>query len=76
MMTIKEQFEQVMTLARKNQKDINKMDFAAKAMTLVAALEDEKNEVDKSVFDCLTDEELRGILGGFIGLVGSLALQD
>lgn len=75
-MTIKEQFEQVMTLARKNQKDINKMDFAAKAMTLVAALEDKKNEVDKSVFDCLTDEELRGILGGFIGLVGSLALQD
>ena len=75
-MTIKEQFEQVMELARKKQKDINKMDFAAKAMTLVAALEDEKNEVDKSVFDCLTDKELRGILSGFIGLVGSLALQD
>lgn len=75
-MTIKEQFEQVIEIARKNQKDINKIDFAAKAMTLVAALEDEKTEVDKSVFDCLTNEELRGILGGFIGLVGSLALQD
>jgi hypothetical protein len=75
-MTIKEQFEQVMTIARKPQKDINRTDLAAKALTLVAALEDEKNEVDKSVFECLTDEELRGILGGFIGLVGSLALQD
>lgn len=75
-MTIKEQFEQVMELARKPQKDINKTDFAAKALTLVAALEDKKNQVDKSVFECLTDEELRGILGGFIGLIGSLAIQD
>jgi len=75
-MTIKEQFEEFMEMSRKPSQDIKKLEFIAKAMTLVAALEDESNAVDHTVFDCMDSGEVRQFLGGMVGLMGSLVARD
>lgn len=75
-MTIKEQFAEFMEMIRKPQKDINMTLFFAKAMTIMAALEDESSPVDHTVFECMTGDEVRQFLGGMLGLMGSLVAKD
>lgn len=74
-MTIKEQFAEVVQMAHKPEKDMNKKVFIAKCMLLMASLEDPEQPVDATAFECLDGDKARDVLQMVVGLFGAAVAE-